>query len=259
MIYLRTHSRGNRASRLVILLIAILAIVTGGIQLLFPHFFPALFTSIARPFWRMEFAVGSGSLGSPASLLSENEDLKRQLAAIELSMASSSTRFLTEENAQLKALFDRASSTPRLLAAVLERPPQAPYDSLVIDAGARDGVEIEDLVYADQIRVGTVSDVLGQTAKVTLFSSPGQTYNVLIGPGNAPAIATGRGGGQYEADLPRDVHIVVGDVVTAPSVHGGLFGVVTAVISNPSQAFEKILFAVPVNVYELKWVTIERD
>ena len=146
------------------------------IQLLAPHFFSAVMISVARPFWRTEFALSSGSLATPASLLNENESLKMQLA--DMHMKLETVRSVEAENAELKGLFARSasSSESRTLAAVLVRPPKALYDEFIIDIGTDYGISTTSLVYASgNILIGRITDVFDHTARVKLFSSPRET------------------------------------------------------------------------------------
>jgi cell shape-determining protein MreC len=157
-------------------------------------------------------------------------------------------------------LMGRASTTPYILAAVLKHPPRAAYDELIIDAGLDAGFSVGNNVYAvGDLLIGRVFQVLGQTSKVRLFSSPGGTYPVMIGPDHAPATAIGRGGGQYAAELPRDIKVSEGDFVVVPSLNAKPFGVVTSISADPAEPFETILFAPPVNVYSLRWVLVDPE
>ena len=247
-----------------------------------PHFLPAIFTTIARPFWRMEFSATNGSLRSPEYLLSQNEDLKRQLA--DMTIRSQTTQSISNENSELKSLLNRpvsatatatstASSTKvvalltpskYILAAVLRRPPVAAYDELIIDLGQNDGALTGNLVYAPgNVLVGTVSDTLGQTSKVVLFSSPGMTYEVLINNAATnkavPATAHGLGGGQFSVQVPRDVISNIGDTVTVSSINNKTIGVVGGVITDPAKPFETILFTSLANIYDLRWVLVDTN
>ena len=158
------------------------------------------------------------------------------------------------------------------MGAVLKRPPLAPYDELIIDLGQNDDVVVGDLVYASgNVLLGRVSDVLGQTSKVTLLSSPGETYDVLISNGNnttsisstgsktIPAIAHGLGGGQFSVEVPRDVIASAGDIVLIPSINNKTIGVVGSVVTDPAQPFETILFTSLTNIYELRWVLVDTN
>ena len=224
-----------------------------------PSFFPGLFMSVARPFWRTEFSIQSGALGSPGQLLSENESLKRQLSDLQLSIASTSIEAILQENADLKAMLGRASTTPSVLAAVLSRPPFMPYDELIIDRGADDGIGSGTLVYSpEMVLIGRISALYSQTSAVTLFTSPGQKYNVLIGSSNVPAVAGGRGDGQYEAQVPHGSAIQAGDIVSDSSLNDLDFGVVVSVTADPSDPFDQVLFAPPINIYQLRWVLLDK-
>jgi cell shape-determining protein MreC len=266
---------------MIISICALSLLVVVGLQFLMPHLLPSLFTTIARPFWRMEFSLASGSLDSPQALLAQNEDLKRQLAALEIE--EQSVQALQSDNADLMSLLGRAdpsmganassaasssaslpvplsylrSLSGRTLAAVLMRPPFSLYDELIIDIGADHGIVLGAKVYAPgNVLIGVTTDILGQTTKVMLFSSPGETYPVLIGPGHIPATALGRGGGQYEAQVPQASKVNQGDVVSDSSLSDAPFGIISAVIANPADPFELVLFAPPVNVYQLRWVLV---
>ena len=148
------------------------------------------------------------------------------------------------------------------LAAVLKRPPISPYDELIIDIGQNNGVAVGNLVYAPgNVLIGSVSDTLGETSKVSLFSSAGMTYDVLVSDAavgkNIPAVAHGLGGGQFSVQVPRDVVSNTGDIVTVPSINNKTIGIVGGVAMDPAQPFETILFTSLANIYELHWVLVD--
>ena len=245
------------------------------IQLSYPHFLPALFTGFVRPFWREQFSIASGSLKSPEALLAENESLKRTLAEYDIRL--STIKAIESENEELKSSFSKVSlpvststknskvsvfksQKTKILSAVLQRPPISGYGYMIIDGGQDFGFVPGNSVYAPgDVLIGKISDVLGQTSKVSLFSSPSSKYEVLIGSHHQPASAIGRGGGQYGADLPRDSGIVEGDIVIASSLNDKPFGVVSGILSDSTQPFETILFAPPSNIYSLRWVLVDNN
>ena len=234
--------------------IALVAII----QWISPSVFPGLFMSVARPFWQTEFSIQSGALRSPAQLLSENEALKRRLSEIETSISSSSVETLILENAELKAQLGRATSTPRVLAAVLSRPPLSPYDELIIDVGKDKGASSTTLVYApNNVLIGRVREAYSHTSKVMLFTSPGQTYSVSIGSAHAPITAIGEGGGQYRAEVPRGSSVQVGDVVLDPFMNDSAFGTVVSVKSDPANPFDSVFIAPSVSLYQIRWVYLD--
>lgn len=214
-------------------------------------------------------------MDSPGSLLAQNESLKLQLAA--LNAQRQSEQATMDENSELLSLLGRsdavststaqgASSTAlsymkpisgRILAAVLIRPPAIDYDELIIDVGADRGIALGAKIYAPGgVLIGTTTDVFSQTSKVELFSSPGETYPVLIGSGLIPATAVGRGGGQYEAEVPQAAKVDQGDTVSDSSISDAPFGIVASVLANAADPFETVIFAPPVNIYQLRWVLV---
>jgi cell shape-determining protein MreC len=257
MIYLQTRkSRFSGPVRATIAVIAVIVVLGAGVQFFRPSFFPAIVTTLVRPFWRTGLSLSLGSMRSPEELLAENQYLQRELDDSNVRLQT--VQLIEAQNAEFKALMGRASTTPYILAAVLKRPPLAAYDELIIDAGADAGFTVGNNVYAvGNVLIGRISQVLGQTSKVRLFSSTGETYSVSVGPGHSPATAVGRGGGQYEAELPRDINVSQGDFVTDQGLDDRPFGIVTSVLTDPAQPFEKILFAPPVNIYDIRWVLVD--
>ena len=257
MTYLRTHNRPARTrTRIIVIACGILVVIGGAIRLWVPYLLPGIFNTIAVPFWRAEFSSASGSLDSPGAMLAQNEDLRRQLADAQVRLQT--IQGIESENADLKALMGRASTTPYILGAVLSRPPFTAYDELIIDAGRDRGISSSSLVYAPgNVAIGRVTEVFADTSRVMLFSSPDETYQVLIGPSHIAALATGRGGGQYQAELSREAKVSEGDAVNSSGLNDRPFGVVTSVLSDPAQPFQTVLFAPPVNVYQLRWVLVD--
>ena len=258
MTYLLPHkTAASRRARILVGAAGAAVILIALTLWLAPAFFPGLFMAVARPFWRAEFSMQSGALESPGQLLSESESLKRELSDLRLSIASTSVEATLQENIGLRAMLGRASTTPVILAAVLSRPPFMPYDELIIDRGSDDGIGSGTLVYSpEMVLIGRVSGLYPQTSAVTLFTSPGQKYNVFIGSSDLPAVAVGRGGGQYQAQIPHGSAIAAGDIVRDPSLDDKEFGIVVSVTADPSDPFDRALFAPPVNVYRLRWVLL---
>lgn len=272
MTYLQTSRRPYRHIRRGLIVIAVVAVVILGIiQLAAPHFFAGLFTAIARPFWRAEFAIQSGQLLPVEVLVDEKERLLRQIADLEARIYA--TTALEAENQELKTLLGRgdetasssvrsssmAGSAPGIVAAVLRRPPFSGYDYFIVDVGREHGVSTSSLVYiSGNILAGRVVDVQRDTSKVHLFSSSGETFPILIGRTHIAATATGRGGGQYEAQVSRDTAVTEGDFVLGSSYADRPMGLVSTILVDPTQPFKTVLFAPPVNLYQTRWVLVQR-
>jgi len=248
-------NRGNHGKKIVFVIVGFIISIYFLVQFLFPHFLPALFTSIAVPFWRAQFSIESGSLLSSLSLLRENEELKRELLLNSTKMTT--VEYLDLENAQLRKLLHSTSSKQYILSAILKRPPLYPYDELIIDIGSDRNISTTSIVYAEgDIPIGRVTDVFGKSSKVILFSSPGEKNEVLIGDKNILAEANGVGGGQFEVELPKGAIVNVGDFVVLATLDSRPFGKVVSVDTSSSLPFQKVLFSVPINLYQLRWVLI---
>ena len=216
----------------IILLLVIL-------YLFFPTLLSSFFASIARPFWAFE------------------KDVREGTAYMSPELQNATIITLQNENADLKKLLETRASSSSVVAYVLKKPPFSAYDTFIIDAGTDAGVENGDKVFAiGGVIIGEIAEATPFTSKVKLYSSHGEKYEVFIGQANVQATATGRGGGSFEAVLPRDVKISEGDAVTIPHLTTTVFGVVKKVIADPARAFSTILFSQPINIYEQKWVEI---
>ena len=261
MAYLRQHRRPEEKRRRIIAgVVVAVAVVIGLIQLLAPQVLPAFANAIARPFWREQFYAKSGAFRSTAELLAENESLKRQLSDLRAGIASSSIALLQSENPDLLVVMTRSTTTPRhfVLGAVLARPSFLPYDEFIIDVGSSDGIATTSQVYTpEKILVGHILGLQGHSAKVALYSSPRETYNVSIGPSHIPATAVGQGGGQYRASVPHGSNIQIGDFVSDNALYDRPFGVVVSIITDPSDPFDTVLFAPPVNIYQTRFVLVD--
>jgi cell shape-determining protein MreC len=235
----------SRTSKILGCLVILLAIV----YVIFPALLPHIFIFLAKPFWNLEQNVhtqGGASI----------EELRREYALIE--NESAKNNLLEKENADLKSLLGRSELEHPLLATVIKKPPFSAYDTFILDIGVAEKVKIGNRVYAlGSIPIGEIVQVVGGTSKVLLYSSYGQKFNVTIGTSSVSTLATGKGGGYFEASLPRDTKIGEGDTVRIPSISHSFVGTVEAIASDPSEPFSKVLFRQPFNLYEMNWVLVD--
>ncbi len=132
-------------------------------------------------------------------------------------------------------------SVPLHKATVLLRPPESPYDVLVLDQGSNAGITVgmmaSTLVTASSsarvvVPIGTVASVTSTAARVVLFTSPRVKTSVWVGNTHVPLTLVGSGESWW-ASAPRSASIVVGDSVRAPG-EGAPLGVVARIDSDPS-------------------------
>jgi cell shape-determining protein MreC len=180
-------------------------------------------------------------------LISENESLKA---------SNLKTSVLQDENETLKNDLGRTTKGVRTLATVLVSPSRSVYDSLIIDIGADHALSVGDFVASNDVYIGKVAEVYAHSSKVVLFSSGDQKFEVLLNPSHVSVTAYGRGGGNFEAQVPRDIDIAEGDVVTVPGIAVDIFATIEAIVEKPTDSFKTILFKSPVNIETLKWVDV---
>ncbi|MBX4209207.1 hypothetical protein KW799_00705 [Candidatus Parcubacteria bacterium] len=263
MTYLRRSNRGpKRARGAAIAAIVALALVFS-VNYFFPRAFPSLLYPVSSLFWKSEsgivgWFVYMGKIAqSKYSLVKENRRLSDEIAARDRSILALDA--LQSENESLKTALGRTGKENHVLGVILSRPPVAPYDTLVVDAGTGDGVKAGDKVYAEgDVLIGDVTEAFGGQSKISLFSTPGRITSVLVGTSTIAAEATGRGGGNFIVKLPAKISVVKGAVITVPSIRSHVFGVVDAVIVDSTGSLQTILFKSPVNISQLRFVEIGR-
>ncbi len=165
------------------------------------------------------------------------EELQSLKAAAAIDQGNENTiNKLQFENDQLRSLFGEVPKE-RLLARVIARPNELPYDMLMIDRGTENGVTLHAPVFLgrDQL-IGVVSDVRTKTALITLVTTAGFTSTAyVIGP-NIYTYAEGMGGGIMRVRIPQGIPLQVDDLVVLPAVSvTGVFGAVAEVVTSPTQ------------------------
>ena len=122
------------------------------------------------------------------------------------------------------------------------------------------------------IPIGRVAEIYPNFSKIILFSTAGEKTQVVVSIGtsnDASLVAdsvdqnlfmelVGRGGGNFEMTLPRDIVLVKGNQVVLPSINPRVVAVVETIISDPRDPFTKALLVSPVNIQELKFVQVEK-
>lgn len=167
---------------------------------------------------------------------------------------------LEKENAELKALFGRTQSDPGILAAVIALPSQSLYSTLVLDAGSDEGVEVGMAVLAfDATELGVIDSVTERRSVVILHSSPGkETAGTIVGSSDTTVKLIGRGGGEYEVRIPRELVFDPGMLIITQSVFPKPLAQIEHISTDPRDPFQRILAKTPVNIENTRWVTIKK-
>tara|TARA_B100000745_G_scaffold44161_1_gene26704 strand:+ start:1544 stop:2395 length:852 start_codon:yes stop_codon:yes gene_type:complete len=172
--------------------------------------------------------------------LRNRKELLDELALMRTELAATggerhTIKTLAQENEELRSLLGYEGEE-RILAGVIGRPGNIPYDSLMIDQGVSDGVREGAPVYiGDGTVIGIVKNAAPQTALVELITTPGFEATVFIMGPDIYTNAVGVGGGQLRVGVPQGIELAVGDMVVLPSITSGIYGEVSVVQSEPTR------------------------
>ncbi len=223
-----------------------------------------IFIFLGRPLWKVENTItssvesGGYLVRTKSSVWNENETLKKENEELRLSLIDHDV--LKTENTELKELLGRIPVKGEfILASILTRPNRSPYDTIIIDGGARAGMTLGAHVYANaDVPIGEVSRVYADSALVMLYSNPGQTTEGLLDGSNATVELVGRGGGNFEMMIPVELASETGTGVVLPGVKPEIIALIDAVISLPTDPMKKVILHSPVNIQGLKWVQVKK-
>lgn len=194
---------------------------------------------------------------SYVALKTENDQLHEEVALAGLAIRQSEALVL--ENRELREeLSLRDSEGPSVRAAILRRPPETRYDTLLIAAGKNEGVEPEYRISAGAAFLGRVVTVGKHVSSVVLASAPGEETHAFLlhGTSTHPARLTGLGQGAFESAVPRTVPVAAGDSVFVFTDVWEVVGVVASVKDTPTDALLRITVLSPVNMWHLRSVDV---
>ncbi len=256
---LKNSRRGNGAWKPIISTLVIL-LFTGFFYFFVPQFANQSLYTFARPIWSTrDYVAGKftnlwSTLADKTGLAAENSSLQKKLD--EARTALLDLEAYKKENDELKKILGRNPAEKKMLAVVLAKPNRSLYDTLVLDAGEKQGVKVGDKVLSGDFVIGQVRAVYANYSKAVLASSPGERFTVRIATSSIDTEATGRGGGNFIAKLPKEIPIKRGDLIKSPGLEPRFFGVVGDIEQTETSSFQFILFKLPVNINTLEWVEV---
>ncbi len=260
MNYLLKNNQQSRGVRKPIIAVVVILAVAGFFYFFASNFASQSIYSIARPILSLrdyvfqKFADLWSVVSDKQSLARENVGLQRELDDARLSLLSLDV--YKKENEDLKNLLGRSTTEKKILASVLEKPNRSLYDTLMIDAGENQGVKKGDFVFAADFIIGNVEEVHGSYSKVSLASTPGQTFTVRVGNSGIDTQALGQGGGNFVIKLPKEIPIKVGDLIKSSGLPARFFGTVQDVEQTETGSYQFVLFNLPVNINTLDRVLV---
>ncbi len=251
----KTYRKRRFGAILIVLFILFVFLLQKGLLKKLNPFFTRLIT----PIWQTENFTGdylSFNLESKKELWKQNTLLKAEIAAKDLELAQVKT--LEEENRQLKETLGRIPAERKVvLSGILAKPNQTPYDTLIIDRGELDGLKPDDLVFAKgDILIGEIESVENNSARVLMYSTPGNISQVIYGNTGRYFNARGTGNGSFEVEVTREIEVNVGDMFFYPGLDNVLVGVAKKIEFDARDSFKKVIIKSPVNIQEERWVEV---
>lgn len=196
-------------------------------------------------------------LENKKQLEEENNFLKQRIREYELKEEFSV--FFEEENKALKKLLLFEGERELMISSILSRPGYGIYNSLIVDLGSdRGAVNGMPVVALGDVFLGHIFETAPKMSKIKMVSFPGMETNVFVG-NKISAIAVGLGGENLEIVLPGDVIINEGDVITTLDTAPLFLGSVASIEKDPADPFQRILFRLPVNIQELRYVFLVKN
>ncbi len=244
---------------LLAVLIATLFYFRGGIFNILSSTSAALFRPalVAGESMRGKLRVFGSYFISKKNLFIENEKLRSELSKGEARMINYDS--ILADNAALREILGRKKESSSLVvSAILSKPNQSPYDTLVIDAGSKLGLSAGDIVFASGgAPIGRIGELHTDSSKVILFSASGIKTDVVLPESNIFTEIWGRGGGNFEMSLPADFAPEKGDELVLPGMTPHVVGIVQNIVKDPREPFAKALIISPVNIQHLKFVEVK--
>lgn len=186
------------------------------------------------------------------------EDLEKELALMRVSDVM--LEKLKQENNELRNLLG-VTPESRVLARVLARPGQLPYDVLMIDKGEQDGIMLDTPVFVggDDRILGLVTKVLEKTAHVTLVTTPGFLATAYIYGPNIYTTTEGMGSGVLRVRVPQGIELSENDIVILPAVDSGVFGTIARVETSPTKPERYGYIIADIPLQSLQYVSVARE
>ncbi len=205
---------------------------------------------------KTESVVGTffASFKDKNTLVKENEKLNDDISVMEAKVLD--RNLLAEKIIKLEESLGRSRDDDRLFANVLVGADRSPYDTIVIDAGEKEGVFVGNtVVYSGSGVIGEIVETTSYTAKIKLYSSPGEEHRVIVGSYNIPAVAIGRGMGNFEARVPQNSAVSAYDTVLTAK-NNLILGTVLLIEEKPEEPIKRIFFRLPFNITEIRNVEV---
>ncbi|MGH7141037.1 MAG: rod shape-determining protein MreC [Minisyncoccia bacterium] len=255
----RAASQRRRTRRGFAVSVAVLAVLIAAV--FFAHSpTTGVFWRLMAPLYSVESAIAlharyiTAPFESNEQLAAENATLQSQVATLKAEAADRT--LLADENAQLQSEFGETPASQKIiLANILARPPELPYDELIVDTGGSASIATGDAAGFGNTLIGKVISVGPTSARIELFSAAGVSTNALL-DATTPITLSGQGGGMLTAQVPSGTAVTAGDAVSLPSAPLYSIALVQHIDAKEGSSFKELNLSLPVDIFSLPNVEI---
>lgn len=254
--HLKSSKRKKSSTKKIVIAIAVFVLI---ISLFKVDSINSIVRKISSPIISI-FDVAKRPLENTLSTDSK-KDLKEKVSWLEselnlLQVRYSNLSYLEDENRILNEILGRKDTVEKLIIAdVLIRPPQVPFDTIVVNKGTDENIKNGDKVYAFETLIGIVENVSNSTSHIKLLSSSGEKIPVRLN-NDIDAEAYGRGGGRFVITLPKDIVVEVGSIVSITDSYAPVFGSIQESSEDEASTFQILYFNFPFSLSSIEIVEI---
>lgn len=259
----RNQKRSEWRSASAIIVVCLLLVLGGSFL---NNTFGRIALVIVSPFLRLGNQLtatiqnADSLLRSKQVLVIENDKLKQRLVELEASLADH--QVIEVDNRLLRQEISLVQNEPKItVAEILSHPWNSPFD--IVLTAVPDDSEIKlgsRVTFKKNVWAGTVIGKAGAVAKIKLISAPGSQVPILIGSNKVPALASGKGNGNLEVKLPRNLELKKGDLALASgTITPLMIGIVGAVDNDPNESLQTVLIRTPINLSFVHYLEIHAE
>lgn len=196
-------------------------------------------------------------------LLERNREIERTLAELQVEIVR--LREIEEDYDRLSIIADYAQDNTGqslVTANVIARDTSSYLRWVIIDRGARDGVQVGNPVINDLGLVGRVEAIAANAAWIRLANDPGSAINARLQTSRTEGLVVGQLEGSLQLSLiPQDAVVDTGDIVLTSGLGGSfpaniVVGQVTSVRRQQGALFQTAELRSTVNFDDLSIVAV---
>lgn len=193
----------------------------------------------------------------PKSLLVKENDTLRQTIKEQSAQVLELQTLRTEYDALKEQVHYQEAHPHAYTARVIAKPSQSLMNSIILDQGSAEGIRVGHIVVAqNNLGIGSVVSTTDHTATVELFGGSQFSGDVHLLKQSLVVPAHGKGGGNIELEIPREITVTDGDLITFPTRQDVIIAVIKSVQFDPRDPFQTVLARAPVNVQTLRFVQV---